>query len=76
MKALLEEENTNASRNALRSWLPPPAELLRIAEYDKLPANTAFPGRVESLVALRAVRTVLLLIYSDHHSVFTTCMEK
>ena len=31
--ALLEED-TDASRAALREWLPPPAELLRIAEYE------------------------------------------
>ena len=31
--ALLEEES-DASRNALRAWLPPPAELQRIAEHE------------------------------------------
>ena len=30
----LVEEDTDASRAALRAWLPPPAELLRIAEYE------------------------------------------
>ena len=30
----LLEENTDASRATLQGWLPPPAELLRIAEYE------------------------------------------
>ena len=30
----LVQEDTNASRAALREWLPPPAECLRIAEYE------------------------------------------
>lgn len=37
----LVEEDTEASRAALRGWLPPPAELLRIAEYE-----TAWRGHV------------------------------
>ena len=32
--AALLDENTDASRAALREWLPPPAELLRITEYE------------------------------------------
>lgn len=31
----LPEEDTDASRTALRAWLPPAAELLRIAEYEQ-----------------------------------------
>ena len=34
MAAMLEEESTAASHAALHSWLPTPAELLRIAEYE------------------------------------------
>jgi hypothetical protein len=34
LSALLEEESSDASRAALREWLPPPAELLRIAELE------------------------------------------
>ena len=32
--AALTEEDTEANRAELREWLPPPAELLRIAEYE------------------------------------------
>jgi len=32
--AVILEEDTEASRAALRAWLPPAAELLRIAEYE------------------------------------------
>jgi hypothetical protein len=34
LTALVEEESNDARRSALREWLPPPAELLRITEYE------------------------------------------
>jgi hypothetical protein len=34
LSALLEEDSSDATRDALQEWLPPPAELLRIAELE------------------------------------------
>ena len=52
LKALLEED-TDASRTALRAWLPPPAELLRIAEYEVAFRAISYGAQHPSLLCAR-----------------------
>ena len=49
----LLEEDTDASRDMLREWLPPPAELLRIAEYECAWRAHAFGATHPALLCAR-----------------------
>ena len=51
--ALVEEEETDATHAALRDWLPPPTELLRITEFEIGFRGQCFGGSHPALVIAR-----------------------
>ena len=46
--ASLLEEDTDTNRRALRAWLPPPKDLLRMAKYESLSTVISFDASQES----------------------------